>query len=118
MSFDEYRKQHEEQLKKELGWRYKPTKILWSVQFWIADQIELMKYKLYCKLYVWADCLPPDERDIPELANQQGPEYDWIKDRWEDSLRDVMCPDCTRIEDGTRVRIPPDVMDAMLDQTE
>jgi len=37
---------------------------IWRLEFFIDDKIEALKYRLYCKLYVWYDCLPPDERDL------------------------------------------------------
>jgi len=37
--------------------------------WWIDDRIEELKYKLYVKLYVWFDCLPPDERDLPNYED-------------------------------------------------
>ena len=43
---------------------------IWPIQFYIQDQIDLLKYRLYCKLYLWA------VRDRPKsatLAQQKVP---------------------------------------------
>jgi len=45
------------------------SKTVWPVKFYVSDRIEELKYKLYCRLYMWFDCLPPDERDLKDRAN-------------------------------------------------
>ena len=43
--------------------------LIWEPQFYIEDIIERARYRRYVKLYLWFDCLPPDEKDIDAVTN-------------------------------------------------
>jgi hypothetical protein len=68
--FEEYRQERYA----EFTWYEKVlSKTVWKVMFWIQDRVDMVKFKLYRRLFYWMDCLPPVEIDeLPAYA----------RDRW------------------------------------
>ena len=50
-------------------WRYRFWEVVLAPVLWAGDIIERARYRRYVKLYLWFDCLPPDEKDIDAVTN-------------------------------------------------